>query len=75
MTSGTAGLKGCDGAWWSLGRVEPVELELMLDTNLKNKAPLCSMEEGFFFGYNNIYCRTFVQYLENIDRKENVNQL
>ena len=21
------------------------------------------------FGYNNIYCRTFVQYLENIDRK------
>jgi len=56
--------------------VEPVELELMLDTNLKNKAPLCSMEEGFFFfGYNNIYCRTFVQYLENIDRKENVNQL
>ena len=55
--------------------MEPVELELMLDTNLKNKAPLCSMEEGFFFGYNNIYCRTFVQYLENIDRKENVNQL
>ena len=29
--------------------MEPVELELMLDTNLKNKAPLCSMEEGFFF--------------------------
>ena len=51
--------------------MEPVELELMLDTNLKNKAPLCSMEEGFFF----LDTITFVQYLENIDRKENVNQL
>ena len=34
--------------------MEPVELELMLDTSLKNKAPLCSMEEVFCFFFDTI---------------------
>lgn len=43
--------------------MEPVELESVLDSSLKNKAPLCSMEEFFFFFDTIIF---IVEHLYNI---------